>query len=181
MARELLEESLRVVREVGPVRGLADVFGALGYVAHAEGDPATALDYFSRAAKTAEETEFTWWQVGMLQASAECLLELARFDEAEAVVRDGLRLAREIEDRQSCVYGLVHSAWIARLRGDEARAGLLWGAVEAEEARRPVGQWEGERALYAERVLGAGGEELERARSIGRSLPFEAALEEALA
>jgi hypothetical protein len=117
----------------------------------------------------------------MLGGLAECHVQLGRLDEAEAVAREGLRLAREIGDRQACVYGIVHLAWIARLRGDEWRAGLLWGAVEAEEARAPVGQWETERETYAERLTGGGGEELERGRRKGLGLSFEAAIDEALA
>ena len=41
---------------------------------------------------------------------------------------------------------------------DFARAGRLWGAVEAEEERAPVGQWENERGTYEGRVLAHAGE-----------------------
>jgi predicted ATPase len=179
-ARRLLDESLRILRKVGSVRGEAEVMGALAYLLDKERDHAAAIELFTRAAEMAADIGFTWWQVGMLGGLAECHVQLGRLDEAEAVAREGLRLAREIGDRQACVYGVVHFAWIARLRGYEWRAGLLWGAVEAEEARAPVGQWETERETYAERVTGGGGEELERGRRQGRGLSFEAAIEEAL-
>jgi hypothetical protein len=96
-------------------------------------------------------------------------------------MREELTLAREIGDRQACVYGPVHLAWIAVLRGDDWLAGLLWGAVEAEESRAPVGQWETERDDYAERVTARRGEDFERGRRKGRGLSFEAAIDEALA
>jgi predicted ATPase len=179
-ARRLLDESLRIVRDVGSVRGEAEVMGALAYLMEKEGDHAAAIELFTRAAEMAAEIGFTWWQVGMLGGLAECHVQLGRLDEAEAVAREGLRLAREIGDRQACVYGIVHLAWIARLRGDEWRAGLQWGAVEAEEARAPVGQWETERETYAERVTAGSGAELERGRRKGRGLSFAAAIEEAL-
>jgi hypothetical protein len=70
--------------------------------------------------------------------------------------------------------------WIAARRGDGWLAGLLWGAVEAEETRAPVGQWETEREDYAERITAESGDELERGRVKGRGLSFEAAIEEAL-
>jgi predicted ATPase len=179
-ARRLLDESLRKLRELGSARGEAEVMGALGYLQEKEGDPAAAIELFSSAAEVAADIGFTWWQIAMLQALDECLIQLGRIDEAEAAASQGLTLAREIGDRQASVYGLVQLAWIAALHGDEMRAGLLWGAVEAEEARAPVGQWENEREMYAERVTAGGGDELERGRRKGRGLSFEAAIEEAL-
>ena len=66
-----------------------------------------------------------WWEIGMLQGLAECPIELGRLDEAGAVARRELTLAREIGDRQSSLYGLVHLAWIVSLRADDWFAGLL--------------------------------------------------------
>jgi predicted ATPase len=180
-ARRLLHESRRAFRHAGVERGESEVIGGLAYVARDEGDYETASELFSEAAELAAATGFTWWRVGMLSGLAECLLDLRRPDEAEPVVREHLTLARETSDRQSSLIGLVLFAWLAALRGDGSRAGLLWGAVEAEEQRAPVGQWEIERDDYAERVLGAGGEVLELSRRRGRGLSFDAAIEEALA
>jgi predicted ATPase len=179
-AREILEESRRLFRQTGVARGEAEAIGGLGYVAHVEGDLESATDLFFRSAEMAGEIGFAWWQVGMLLGLVECLVELGRIDEAEASAREELALAREIADRQSMVFGLVHFAWIASVRGDSARAGRFWGAVEAEEARAPIGQWEDERENYAERVLGVGGPELERSRLEGRRLSFESTVDEAL-
>jgi len=179
-ARELLEESLRLFRKIGLVRGESEAIGGLGYVAYKAGDVERASELFSRGAEMAAELGFTWWQVGMLIALVECLIELGRIDEAEAAARKELALARGTGDRQSMVYGLVQLAWISSVQGDRARAGRLWGAIEAEEARAPVGQWEDERETYAERVLGAGGPELERSRLVGRGVSFTNAVEEAL-
>ena len=76
------------------------------------------------------------------------------------------------------VVSVAQFAWIASARGDQARAGRLWGAVEAEERRAPVGQWEGEREKYLAPVLG--GRDLEPFRSQGRGLSLAAAVKEAL-
>ena len=127
------------------------------------------------------ELGFIWWQAGMLAASADCKLELGRADEAEADAREGLVLTTEIWDRRATVYLLTLFAWAAAVRGDVRRAGQLWGAVEAEAGRAPVGQWEAERELYAGRVLTAAGPELTRAREEGRRWSLERAVEEALA
>jgi hypothetical protein len=116
----------------------------------------------------------------MLAAMVECLIELGRIDEAEPVARRHLELAREIIDRQQLVVGLGLHAWIAARRGDVERAHLLWGAVEAEEQRGPIGQWELERDEFAEKVGIRSGAEVDRARSRGRGLSLQAAVEEVL-
>jgi tetratricopeptide (TPR) repeat protein len=180
-ARELLEESRRLFRKVGVARGEAEAIGGLGYVAQTSGDLETATELLSRSAQMAGETGFVWWQVGMLLALVESLVELGRVEEAEASAREGLALARRIGDRQSIVFGLALLAWIASVRGDLTRAGRLWGAVEAEGARAPVGQWEDERETYADKVLGPGGPDLEPFRRDGRGLSLSAAVDEALA
>jgi len=180
-ARRLMEESLRRHQRAGSESGESEVTGGLAYVARQEGDIAKAIALFSRAAELEEQTGFTWWRVGMLEGLAGCLLELGRVDEAEPVIREQLTLAREVGDRQWSLLGVVMFAWLAACRGDQPRAGLLWGAVEAEEQRAPVGQWELERDDYAKKVLRAGGEELDQARQRGRALSFEAAVDEALA
>ena len=156
------------------------MLGGLGYVSWDEGDREAALDLLSRAAEQAAETGFTWWEVYMLAGIAELMIELDRLDEAESAARRQLELARGIGDRQSSVFGLVLMAYLAARRGDHAQAHLLWGAVEAEESRAPIGQWEAERDDYRAKVLLAESEELERARQRGRSRSLEDAIEEAL-
>lgn len=55
--------------------------------------------------------------------------------------------------------------------------------AEHDDCRSPiwrVSRREFERDEYERRVMGAGGDELEQARAKGRSLAFEAAMEEAL-
>jgi hypothetical protein len=155
------------------------VLGGLAYLLEKEGDPAGALELFRRAAQMAAEIGFTWWEVGMLQGLCECFVQVGRIDEAEPVARKELTLASKIGDRQGSVYGLVHLAWIAALRGEDDWAGLLWGAVEAEEARAPVGQWEVEREDYVERIVRES-PEFTRTREEGRRLSFERAVEKAL-
>jgi predicted ATPase len=179
-ARELFDEGLEHYRRAGSQRGESEVLGGLGYLSWDEGDREAALDLLSRAAEQAAETGFTWWEVYMLGAIAEVLIELDRLDEAESAARRHLELARGIGDRQSSVYGLVLTAYLAARRGDHARAHLFWGAIEAEEERAPIGQWESEREEYRAKVLLVEGEELERARQRGRGRSLDAAIEEAL-
>ena len=100
----------------------------------------------------------------MLANIADCEFELGRIDESETNLHgSALELASEIGDRQSMVYSLAHLARTRRSNGGRARAGLLWGALEAEAERAPLGQWETEKEEYANGVLAAHGAEFDRA------------------
>jgi len=179
-AQQLLEESLALFQRLGSARGEAEAIGALGYVAHAAGDFERALELFSRSEEMSAEVGFTWWELSMVSWGADCEFELGRIDESERRDRRALELGWQIEDRQSLIYSLAHLARNAAVRGDADRAGRLWGAVEAEEERAPVGQWEAERQEYADGVFAADGAEFERAREEGRRLSLEAAVSQAL-
>ena len=168
-------------RRTGSRRGEGEAIGSLGYLAHGEGDLARAIDLFRRSAEIVAPLGFTWWQANMLGAIAECALDLGRIAEAADSARESLALATAMGDRQGTVYGLALLAWAIAEKGDRARAGRLWGAVEAEEERGPIGQWEHEREKYAARVLAHGGPELERGLEEGRRLSLDAAVAEALA
>jgi hypothetical protein len=126
------------------------------------------------------EVGFTWWELSMVGYGADCEFELGRIDASEKKNRRALELARQIDDRQALIYTLAHIARDAAVRGNAGRAGRLWGALEAEAERAPVGQWEAEREKYAEGVSAADGPEFERACEEGRRLSFEAAISEAL-
>lgn len=179
-AQQLLEESLALFRKRGSALGEAQAIGALGYVAHDARDFERALELLGRSEEISAEIGFTWWELSMVAYGADCEFELGRIDESERKDRRALELGRQIEDRQSLIYSLAHLARNAAVRGDASRAGRLWGALEAEEERAPVGQWEAERATYAEGIFVADGPEFERAREEGRRLSFEAAVSEAL-
>src|SRR5204863_9149875 len=118
----------------------------------------------------AAEVGFAWWQMHQLYHGCEWSLELGRIDEAEAYARDALRLAAAIHDRQLTVYLLALLAATAAAQKEAERAGILWGALEREEARGPVGQWEAERDDYRSRVQPDDFEQFELGRTRGRRL-----------
>jgi hypothetical protein len=72
------------------------------------------------------------------------------------------------------------SARIAAEAGRRERAGLLWSAVEQEEERGPIGQWEGEREAYAAPVLARADGAFERGRQRARSLSLDEVVDVAL-
>ncbi len=57
----------------------------------------------------------------------------------------------------------------------------MWGAIEAEEALGPVGQWEDERAAYEAAVKAAEGPDFQTGRDHGRRLTLGEAVDYALA
>ena len=72
-------------------------------------------------------------------------------------------------------------AKLAAARGDLVRAGRLWGAIEAEAVRSPLGNWEQERDEYAAAIVAPGDPEFEAARTAGRGLTLAEAVDYALA
>jgi hypothetical protein len=64
--------------------------------------------------------------------------------------------------------------------GDLERAGLLWGAIEDEDAGAPLGGWRRHRQASHERILELAGPELEPAVVRGRELTLDEAVELAL-
>lgn len=133
-------------------RGESLSLGLLGEVEYAEGKRDIGLKLMERSAALAGETSFTWWRAGMLGKLVDCALEQGWLDQAEAYAGEALTSSHDLGDRLRIVRGLARLAGIAADRSDPDRAGRLWGAVEAEEARGPVGAWEAQREQYRERV-----------------------------
>jgi predicted ATPase len=179
-ARQYLEESLRISRRIGVRRLEANNLYSLGDLACTEGNPELGLDLLQQSATLAAEIGYVWWQALCLLALAEYGLQFRRFKEVEGWAREGLGLAHELKDRVSIPFGLAQLAWAAAARGDATRAGRLWGAIEAEEARTPLGSWETERDQYEASILADTGPGFERGRHEGRQLSLEHAVESAL-
>jgi predicted ATPase/class 3 adenylate cyclase len=185
--RELAEESLAGHRRGGGFpKGEAQALGALAAVARHDGDLQRGLELLRESCKNAEQAGFRWWQAGMLANVGEVLLELGRLDEAVANVRQALRFTHAMHDRRGVVYELRLLAEIIGRTGDVHVAGVLFGAIEGEEARAPVGPWlfgslaggQGLRPLPSE--LDHTDPELERGREEGRGLELDAAVAVAL-
>jgi hypothetical protein len=78
------------------------------------------------------------------------------------------------------VWGVALVAWMAVEDGRLAESGRLWGALEAEAERAPIGQWEaGERDRWVDRIVCAD-PEFEQGLVDGRRLSLDEAVEYAL-
>ncbi len=186
-ALPLVDESLRLHRQIGFSKGEAVGLGALAYLNLQGGNQDAALALFEQSAALAAETGFTWWRVTMRLTLSELLLMRGRLAESEASIREALQLITGMGDRPRTVYALALLAWRAAEAGQEVQAGRLWGAIEAEEDRAPigpwggpVGQWAAERERYGQLILRHAGPKFARGRQEGRHLSLQQAVNDAI-
>ena len=117
----------------------------------------------------------------MILELAALSLEANKVDEADEKARAGLELARQLHDYGGRVLGVGLLACVAGLRGDPDRAGRLWGAIEGDRVRAPLGGWPRHRAsCEATLVVSCGGAELDAAVAAGRHLSLDDAVALAL-
>ncbi len=178
--RALTEEARAMTERLGDARGEALALATLGSISKEEGDTDRAIELLTESAEVAGEAGFVWWQGGRLLDLAEIAVELNRPEDAQRWLRDGLTVLLPLRDRQLLVWGLAMLAATEAEHGRTERAGELWGAVEAEEQRGVIGQWESHREEYERRVFAYADPKLEAGREAGRTLTLEDAVERAL-
>jgi predicted ATPase/class 3 adenylate cyclase len=180
-ARSLAEEAGELLRRTGFRKGELETLATLGDIEVAEGNHDRGFELMRESIALADEVGFSWWKVASGMILAQHLVELDRLEEAERWSRDALPQAHAIGERQFLLLGVAVLARVAAQTGRPERAGTLWGAIETEEARGPVGQWEGERGGFVTAVLAGAGPEFERGRMAGRGLTLAEVVEYALA
>ena len=163
----LLEESLRTFRQLGLRRGEAQALGYLSEKAYEEGDLALAIERSLESAAIAHELGWEWWEAGRLRGAATFERERGTLDAAEDHALRSLELSLGLGDRRRAVFVGAELAILAVERGDAARAGRLWGAVESEVSSRPVAEWEGHHEEIETLVLRADGPAFSEARAEG--------------
>jgi hypothetical protein len=179
-AGELATESLVLSRAVGYRPAESQALGLAGEVEYARGNREVGAGLIEQSANLAGEIGFPWWRSRMLRKLVDCMLELGRTGEAEAAAQESLRIMDEIGDRQMMVFALARLARIAAEMGRAEQAGVLWGAIEAEEERSPMGAWAKERDRLGTPILTRASPEFERGRDQGRLLSLEQAVASAL-
>jgi predicted ATPase len=180
-ARDLAERSLAGSRAHGDLKTESQATSLLGELEWADGKRAQGLALLERSAVLSHEADFEWWRAAVLGKLVDRHLEQGDLDAAFGHARDALTLANAQGDRLRMVRGLARLARIHAERGELQCAGRLWGALEAEEERGPVGAWDVERERYAAPVLAHTGPEFERGREQGRGMELDEAVAEALA
>ena len=180
-ARMLLEESLQGFRRHGNRTGEGEALGNLGTLEFKRGKAARARELIEQSIGIVHEVGFDWWEAGKLLELGRYALEAGDVDEGDRRAREALRIFKRIQGRQNIVVALAVLGRAAAARDDAERAGTLWGAIEADEARGPLGFWEQRRDEYAALLAPVFGPEFDRAREAGRALSLEDAVEYALA
>jgi tetratricopeptide (TPR) repeat protein len=180
-ARELFSESLALNRANPNPKLEADLLHKLGWVERGEGNPERALELFRRSVVLLEDVGFGWMQASALLDSADVAHELGETAAAEDQAREALRLAHDLGVRHLILYSLALLARFALAAGRPERAGRLWGGIEADEARGPIGAWQHDREEFAAAILPFADAEFEAACSAGRRLTLDEGVACALA
>lgn len=154
-ARQDADDSLAAFRRLGDRVGEVQVLTHLALLEFEEGNLQRGFDLIERSVAMTREVGWIWWEVQALEVAARWLLETGRIERGERHAREGLGLAVEIGDRTDQVRALVLLAWAAAERGDLHRAGVLWGAAEAETAAVPIASWGAGWATIAPRLQDA--------------------------
>ena len=180
-ARALLEESLAGFRRQGNRVGECEAGGNLASLEAMHGDPKLGQELLEQNVELARELGWRWWEASKLLHLAEHALGMGNVGEGEKRAAEGLEIERELANRRIMVFGLAITAWAAARRDDAGRAGMLWGAIEAEVRRVPSESWESERPLYVARLEHVAGPEFDQARAEGARFSLDEAVEYALA
>lgn len=132
------------------------------------------------AADAASTAGFTWWRGVTLLGASEALLALGQLGKAGAFFPDGLDALRSVHDLVNLPIALGVGAALAAQLGDAARAGTLWGALEAEIDREPRATSVSAREGYEPYLEPVRSDVFEEARLRGRTLSLEDAVAYAL-
>jgi len=178
-AGELCDESLAFFGKRGFKKGEAQCLTLSADLLRRGGSPAESLGLYERGIALCEETGYTWWEQGLRCSQGLALLALGRPGDAGDAAREALRLARSIDDRIGIVNALALVARSAVEQDDDELAGQLLGAVEAEDARRPIAGWSAHDPLWKPLLSGAGAG-FEASRAAGRALSLDGAVARAL-
>ena len=116
----------------------------------------------------ARATGWVWWESGQRHELLMLALRRGELDEAEREGLAALEMERGHENRLWALYTLAGLAQVALARGELERAGLLWGAAEAEAESLP--RWAEERSRRAGALLEEDREPFAEARDRGRVL-----------
>jgi predicted ATPase/class 3 adenylate cyclase len=148
--RELTEHSQELARGRFPFIESSN-YWLLGQLALLDDDLDGAIELTRRGTEMAHAAGWVWWESGQRYELLMLNLRRGDLDEAEREGRVALEMVRTQENRLWALYTLAGLAQVALARDDLERAGVLWGAADAEGASIP--RWSDERARRAGPLL----------------------------
>jgi hypothetical protein len=175
-ARKLVAESHEIHERHGDTWGLTQTVGTMGAIERDAGNPERARELIAESAALAKEVGHAWWESGMLAELAQLDLAAGRLEAGRAAALKSLAMKDEMRDRPGRVFGVGLLARAAAEAGDYERSGLLWGAIEDEDAGAPLGGWRRHRQENEERITELAGSNFEPARARGSELTLDEAV-----
>jgi len=175
-ARDYAVKALEMARRGGYQSAESLSLWAVGEVEWRLGNKSYGMELIGQSADLAGEIGFAWQRSRMLRRLADWAREHGRLAEARRDLEESLRLSHELGDRISDVFALARLARIEAERGELHRAGMFWGAVEAEEETGYLGAWYGERQRFAEPLAAFAGPEFDAGREEGQRLSLDEAV-----
>jgi ATP/maltotriose-dependent transcriptional regulator MalT len=130
-SRRMIDESQQLAAGRSPLIEAVNLW-MYAQFALENGRAEEAVELTRRSAERADEIGWAWWVSGQRTYLARVALRIGDIDMAEREGREGLEIAREHENRLRSAGGLSVLAQVALARHETDRAGLLWGATEAE-------------------------------------------------
>ncbi|MGH3136533.1 MAG: ATP-binding protein [Gaiellaceae bacterium] len=140
-SRALLEESQELAAGRFTYIEIANIT-LFGRIAVYSGEVEVGVDLLRQSADMAGDADWHWWRAGALASLALVAVDRGELDGAELNGQEALRLIRQDESRMGTFLPLTVLARVALARRDLRRAGLLWGALEAETGRSPDRIWQ---------------------------------------
>lgn len=119
LARQEQELSLRLHREAGSERGVADAYQNLGYVIEQQGDLATALSQTRESIALYQKLGLPRQLINAQRQQGRLLVKLGRVDEGIAELEQVLKMSQDLKLRSAIV-----SAYRELARAHEARGDL---------------------------------------------------------
>jgi predicted ATPase/class 3 adenylate cyclase len=170
--RELTEHSLELAEGRFPFIETSN-YWLLGQLALNDGDVERAIELTRRGAEMSRDSGWAWWESGQRYELLMLGLRRGDLDEAEREGLVALEMVRAQENRLWTLYTLAGLAQLALAREDFERAGLLWGAADAEGESLP--RWPDERSRRAGALVDEARAPFAQALERGRALDLWAA------
>jgi predicted ATPase len=179
-ARALADESLALCREIGDRAGSLYPLSKVAWDEWKRGDRERGVRLTEEALELARETGDAWWTAELLHTLAEMAWEEGDLAGAAALGRECVSLAYELGNALTLVYGFGLLAVQAAVAGDRARAGRLWGAVEALEETGEARLSTETHERYEGAIFTLSDAALEADRAEGREMTLDEAVKHAL-
>jgi predicted ATPase/class 3 adenylate cyclase len=119
---QLMEESLRLAREVGDTRGVAQALQHLGVFASSRGSMGDAAELWMESLRLFREVADRQGLALVLLSLGSRAIRMGHYDEAEGHIQESLALYRDMGDAFQTAYALLSLGALERERGQHDRA-----------------------------------------------------------